>query len=175
MSRDPPKGVCSSRGDRHTTFRWSSTVLYPEGSVLTVGRPRCCTPRDRCYGPYTIAIVIMVGALPRGVGATGPTLSPSSSLPVLYTVGSVLTVGRPRCCTPRDHHELHYHQHHHRSLPNLRGPVAPPPPASTLCTAASPRHVVSTAVSHKTFSSAIVFTKVWITLPSVRQLRIPAQ
>ena len=23
----------------------------------------------------------------------------------------------------------HYHQHHHRSLPNLRGPVAPPPPS----------------------------------------------
>ena len=52
------------------------------------------------------------------------------------------------------------------------------PLASTLCAAASTRHVVSTAVSHKTFSSAIVFTqgaKVWITLSSVRQLRIPAE
>ena len=26
--------------------------------MLTVGLPRCCTPRGRCCGPYAIAIVI---------------------------------------------------------------------------------------------------------------------
>ena len=37
-------------------------MLYPSGSVLTVGRPRSCTPRDRFCGPYNIAIAIIVGA-----------------------------------------------------------------------------------------------------------------
>ena len=27
--------------------------------MLTVGRPRCCSLRDPCCGPYTIAIVII--------------------------------------------------------------------------------------------------------------------
>ena len=33
--------------------------MCPKGPVLTVGRPQCCTPRDRCCGPYAIAIVII--------------------------------------------------------------------------------------------------------------------
>ena len=64
--------------------------------MLTVGRPRCCSLRDPCCGPYTIAIVIMVSAVPRGVGADGRAAA------VLYPEGSVLTAGRPRSCTPRD-------------------------------------------------------------------------
>ena len=38
---------------------YTIAIVIMVGSVLTVGRLRCCTPRDRCCGPYTIAIVII--------------------------------------------------------------------------------------------------------------------
>ena len=78
------------------------------GSVLTAGRPRSCTPRDRFCGPYNIAIaiviaiVIVASAVPRGVGADGRAAA------VLYPEGSVLRAlhyrhrHHGRCCTPRD-------------------------------------------------------------------------
>ena len=55
--------------------------------MLAVGRPRRCTPRDRPCGPYTVAIVIVVYVVPRGVGVDGRT-------------AAVLYPPRDRCCGP---------------------------------------------------------------------------
>ena len=55
--------------------------------MLAVGRPRRCTPRDRLCGPYTVAIVIVVYAVPIGVGVDGRT-------------AAVLYPPRDRCCGP---------------------------------------------------------------------------
>jgi len=67
-----------------------------------VGRPRSCTPRDRFCGPYNIAIAIIVGAAPLGIGADGRAAAE------LYPEGSVLRAlqyrhrHHRRCCSPRD-------------------------------------------------------------------------
>ena len=69
-------------------------MLYPEGSVLTAGRPRSCTPRDRFCGPYNIAIAIIVGAVPLGIGAESSSpLAPSISLAIVVVIIAVVIVG----------------------------------------------------------------------------------
>ena len=100
-----PRGIGATGPTLSPSSSWS--VLYPEGSVLTAGRPRSCTPRDRFCGPYNIAIaiviaiVIVASAVPRGVGADGRAAA------VLYPEGSVLRALHYRhrhhgqCCTPR--------------------------------------------------------------------------
>ena len=52
-----------------------------------VGRPRSCTPRDRFCGPYNIAIAIIVGAVPLGIGAESSSpLAPSISLAIVVVI-----------------------------------------------------------------------------------------
>ena len=64
-------------------------MLYPEGSVLTAGRPRSCTPRDRFCGPYNIAIAIIVGAVPLGIGADVDRLCRPYNIAIATIVGAV--------------------------------------------------------------------------------------
>ena len=83
---------------------WS--VLCPNGPVLTVGRPRCCTPRDRCCGPtidlasaivgVSAVVMIAFSGEAGGSGAAGAMKLVARlgvSLLVLSLVGIGVTVG----------------------------------------------------------------------------------
>ena len=76
--------------------------------MLTVGRPRCCTPRGRCCGPYTIATVIMVGAAPLGIGADDRTAAVLYALDWIAGFPKYISATGAMACSPAAHSYTHW-------------------------------------------------------------------